>query len=396
MNKLKTVGVSIEMLLIVLTFVLYSISIASASQWVKTYGGAVREYAHSIQQTLDGGYIVAGSTDSFGAGSSDAWVLKLDDNGNVQWQKTYGGPGYDYVNSIEQTLDGGYIVTVFTDSFGAGSSDAWVLKLDDNGNVQWQKTYGGAGYDYANSIQQTLDGGYIVAGSSKSFENACIWEFRDLWILKLDGNGNVQWQKSYGFTCGKNDAYSVQQTSDGGFIVAGETYYSDTNVLVLKLDGNGNVQWQKSYGSTSHEHAYSIQQTLDGGYIVVGSTNSFGAAGSDAWVLKLDGSGNVQWQKTYGGPLDEYANSIQQTLDGGYIMTGNTNSFGAGNSDTWVLKLDGSGNMQWQKTYGGSNLDSAYSIQQTLDGGFIVAGGTGAGAFGDNGDENVWVLKLDG
>jgi hypothetical protein len=234
-----------------------------------------------------------------------------------------------------------------------------------------------------------------VAGSSNSFGTCSYGQFPDFWILKLDGNGNVQWQKTYGDTCDTNKAYSVQQTSDGGYIVAGDTWSGETNVWILKLDGNGNVQWQKSYGSASHEHAGSIQQTSDGGYIVAGYFNSF-PAGNDALVLKLDSDGNVQWQKTYGGPLDDFANSIRQTSDGGYAVTGYTNSFGAGHSDAWVLKLDDNGSVQWQKTYGGSNLDSAYSIQQTLDGGFIVAGGTGAGAFGDNGDENVWVLKLDG
>jgi hypothetical protein len=233
--------------------------------------------------------------------------LKLDANGNVQWQKTYGGTYDDYANSIQQTSDGGYIVAGRTYSFGAGYADVWVLKLDASGNVQWQKTYGGTYDDYANSIQQTSDGGYIVAGVTKSFRagNA------DVWVLKLDASGNVQWQKIYGYEPGdfipysRNDsANSIQQTSDGGYIVASYGnfgLYSTVRSEVLKLDASGNVQWQKIYGYepgnfisySRNDSANSIQQTSDGGYIVAGVTKSFGAGNADVWVLKLDSNGKI-------------------------------------------------------------------------------------------------------
>ena len=340
-KKLSFVGLMVFMLLWVLP--------VAAAQWANTYGGSSDDYTYSIQQTSDGGYIVAGYTNSFGAGGTDVWVLKLDANGNVQWQKTYGGSSDDYAYSIQQTSDGGYIVAGYTESFGAGYADVWVLKLDANGNVQWQKTYGGSGWDEAYSIQRTLDGGYIVAGWTDSFGAGGT----DAWVLKLDANGNVQWQKTYG---GSRDDYanSIQQTSDGGYIVAGWTYsfgagYAD--VWVLKLDANGNVQWQKTYGGTYDDYANSIQQTSDGGYIVAGVTKSFIAGNADVWVLKLDASGNVQWQKIYGyepGDFIPYsrndsANSIQQTSDGGYIVAGYTKSSGTGNADVWVLKLDSNG-----------------------------------------------------
>jgi uncharacterized delta-60 repeat protein len=299
------------------------------------------------------------------------------------WAKTYGGPAWDEAHSIQQTTDGGYIVAGFTYSFGAGYSDLWVLKLDPNGDVQWQKTYGGPYRDAANSIQQTSDGGYIVAGWIESFAS-----YTDFWVLKLDPNGDVQWQKTYG---GPNwdGAYSIQQTSDGGYIVAGFTYSfgaGDRDLWVLKLGPNGDVQWQKTYGGPNWDGAYSIQQTSDGGYIVAGFTYSFGAGNGDIWVLKLDPNGDVQWQKTYGGPSGDGAYSIQQTTDGGYIVAGWTSSFGAGNGDIWVLKLDPNGDVQWQKTYGGPSGDGAYSIQQTTDGGYIVAGAVYL---------DIWILKLD-
>ncbi|MHA2612326.1 MAG: InlB B-repeat-containing protein, partial [bacterium JZ-2024 1] len=361
--------------------------------WARTYWGARRDVARSIQQTSDGGYIVAGYTRSVGAGSGDIWVLKLDADGNVLWQKTYGGTDSDGASSIQQTSDGGYIVAGYTYSFGAGRYDIWVLKLDADGNVLWQKTYGGANWDEAYSIQQTSDGGYIVAGDTWSFVAA--WnDVSDFWVLKLDENGNVVWQKTYGGV--KEDrAYSIQQTSDGGYIVAGETYSfgaGDWDIWVLKLNANGDVVWQRTYGWARLDWARSIQQTSDGGYIVAGMTDSFGAGSWDIWVLKLDANGNVLWQKTYGGANWDEAYSIQQTSDGGYIVAGKTYSFGAGYTDIWVLKLDADGNVLWQKTYGGEYNEGAYSIQQTSDGGYIVAGDTKS--FGAA-EENFWVLKLD-
>jgi len=361
--------------------------------WAKTYGGGDYDEAHSIQQTSDGGYIVAGYTQSFGAGFTDFWVLKLDASGDVVWLKTYGGEDDNEANSIQQTSDGGYIVAGRTWSFGGGYSyyDFWVLKLNASGDVVWQKTYGGGDYEEAFSIQQTSDGGYIVAGETRSFGAGSA----DFWVLKLDASGDVVWQKTYG---GGDYDYltSIQQTSDGGYIVAGWTPSFGAgwkDVWVLKLDASGNVQWQKTYGGGSDDEANSIQQTSDGGYIVAGWTGSFGAGSYDFWVLKLDASGNVVWQKTYGGGNWDWANSIRQTSDGGYIVAGYTESFGAGGADFWVLKLDASGDVVWQKTYGGGNNDEeAYSIQQTSDGGYIVAGRTDS--FGA-GRDDFWVLKLD-
>jgi uncharacterized delta-60 repeat protein len=357
--------------------------------------------AVSTRQTSDGGYIVTGWTESFGAGNADLWVLKLNSSGNVQWQKTYGDVDGEGAESIQQTSDGGYIVAGETASFGIGEVDLWVLKLDSSGNVQWERSYGGGGdnEDSASSIQQTRDGGYIVAGEIQSFGAGG----EDIWILKLDSSGNVQWERSYGGGGDNEDsASSIQQTRDGGYIVAGPTESfgaGDEDLWVLKLNSSGNVQWQKAYGEVDGEGAEYIQQTSDGGYIVTGWTASFGSGGEDFWVLKLASNGNVQWQKTYGGGNDDEAMSIQQIADGDYIVAGWTESFGAGDADLWVLKLDSNGNVQWQKTYGGSGYDGgsvkdyveAVSIQQTCEGGYIVTVPTES--FGAGG-EDLWVLKL--
>jgi nicotinamide riboside kinase len=361
----------------------------SVKSFAKTYGGAYNDEATSVQQTSDGGYIVAGGTYSFGAGSRDIFLIKTDAIGNIIWAKTYGGTGWDDAYSVQQTSDGGYIVAGRTDSFGAGSRDIFLIKTDANGNIIWAKTYGGTNYDEAYSVQQTSDGGYIVAGYTWSFGAGS----RDLFLIKTDASGNIIWAKIFGGT-GGGEAYSVQQTSDGGYIVAGYTFsfgagYSD--IFLIKTDASGNVQWAKTYGGTSYDGAYSVQQTSDGGYIVAGTTWSFGAGSYDIFLIRTDANGNIIWAKTYGGTNDDYALSIQQTSDGGYIVACWTWSFGAGYSDALLVKTDANGNLQWAKTYGGTYWDGAFPVQQTPDGGYIVAGHTTFVGAGDD----IFLIKTD-
>jgi uncharacterized delta-60 repeat protein len=359
-------------------------------RFAKTYGGTDYDWASSVQQTPDGGYIVAGWTYSFGAGGWDIFLIKTNANGNVQWAKTYGGTNFDSASSVQQTSDGGYIVAGYTNSFGAGGYDIFLIKTDANGNIQWTKTYGGTSSDYASSVRQTSDGGYIVAGITWSF-GAGIW---DIFLIKTDANGNVQWAKTYGGT-GYDWAYSVQQTPDGGYIVAGYTTsfgVGGGDIFLIKTDANGNVQWAKTYGGTGYDDAYSVQQTSDGGYIVAGYTTSFGAGWNDLFLIKTDANGNVQWAKTYGGTSSDYASSVRQTSDGGYIVAGYTTSFGAGDWDIFLIKTDANGDIIWAKTYGGTGWDWAYSVQQTSDGGYIVAGYTqsfGAGSY------DIFLIKTD-
>jgi hypothetical protein len=343
----------------------------------KTYGGAKSDWTFSAQQTSDGGFIMAGGSTSFGAGNDDFLLIKTDASGNVQWAKTYGGAESEWAYSAQQTRDGGFIMAGYTTSFGA-TSDFILIKTDTNGNIQWAKTYGGIDYDYATFVRQTSNGGYIVSGSTLSFGAG----EGDVLVLKLDSNGNIQWAKTYG---GPDVDWpsSVQQTSDGGFIVAGETISfgaGGRDFLLIKIDASGVIQWVKTFGGTGDDRAWSIQQISDGGFIVAGGTQSFGAGGLDFLFIKIDSNGIIQWAKTYGGIGHDFATSVQQTSDGGFIIGGNI----------LLIKTYADGNIQWAKTYGG--VGSAWSFQQANDGGFIIVGNTYS--FGA-GDQDILFIKTD-
>jgi hypothetical protein len=347
----------------------------SVGTWAKTYGGAGYDMAFSVKPTIDGGYIAAGESWSFRPFFSDAWVVKLDPNGGIQWQKSYGSSLHDVIYAIDETEDGGYIMAGETKAILPFLGLFWVTKVNGNGDVEWQKTYG---QGWAHSIQQTSEGGYVAAGRNAG----------GAWIAKLKPNGDIQWQKSYRGIAG-DWAHSVQQTMDDGYVVAG---MMNGEAWVLKLNSNGQTQWQKTYENGCLDANFSIRQTGEGGYIMASASLTFGAGLTDLWIVKLDPNGGIEWQKTYGGPGFDLAHSVQQTRDGGYITAGWTGSFGTGNTDMWLLKLDGTGGIEWQKTYGGTGFDLAYSIQETPDGGYVVGGWTDS--YGAGGGD-VWVLKLD-
>jgi hypothetical protein len=255
----------------------------------------------------------------------------------VEWEKTFGGQNSDWGFSVQQTSDGGYIIVGTTWSYGAGEADVYLIKVDANGNMQWSRTFGGAREDRGFSVQQTRDGGYIIVGSTTSY-GAGLY---DVYLIKVDANGNMQWSKTFGGT-GHDVGYSVQQTRDGGYIIVGytESYGAGGyDVYLIKVDANGNMQWSRTFGGSGDDEGYSVQQTSDGGYIIVGSTTSYGAGGSDVYLIKVDANGNMQWSRTFGGARDDGGSSVQQTSDGGYIIVGYTASYGAGGSDVYLIKL---------------------------------------------------------
>ncbi|MBN1861214.1 MAG: PKD domain-containing protein [Candidatus Thermoplasmatota archaeon] len=361
-------------------------------EWNKTFGRTNIDVGYCVKQTADAGYIISGYTRSYGASGHNVWLIKTDYYGNEQWNKTFGGSLDDEGQSVQQTSDNGYIITGWTKSYGSGMQDLWLIKTDSSGNEQWNKVFGGTNDDAGTSVQQTTDGGYIIAGYTSSFSVGSV----DAWLIKTDSSGNQQWSQPLG-GLSSDGAWCVQQTTDGGYILTGWTYSSGPgalgNVLLLKTDSAGSQQWSKAFGGTDVDRGYFVQQTTDGGYIITGYTDSYGAGLYDVLLIKTDSSGNEQWTKTFGGTGRDYGNCVDQTLDGGYIIAGYTLSYGAGGDDVWVIKTDAAGVKEWDETYGGASSDVAYSLQQTTDTGYIITGHTlsyGAGV------HDVWLIKIEG
>ncbi|NQS96982.1 MAG: T9SS type A sorting domain-containing protein [candidate division Zixibacteria bacterium] len=358
--------------------------------WTKTFGGLEHDYGYSVQQTSEGGYIIAGYTSSYGAGGDNVYLIKTEAEGYEQWSQTFGGNSYDYSESVQQTSDGGYIVAGYTYSYGAGYYDVYLIKTDARGNQQWYQTYGGSDWDYGYSVQQTGDGGYIIAGWTSSYGAG----YGDVYLIKTDAGGNQQWYQTFGGN-GWDYSYSVQQTSDGGYIIAGTTYTygaGEGDVYLIKTDTEGFQQWSRTFGGGFDDWGYSVQQTSEGGYIIAGWTISFGVGNYDVYLIKTNAEGFEQWSQTYGGIDWDHSFNVQQTSDGGYIIAGTTYTYGAGEGDVYLIKTNAEGFEQWSQTFGGGYYDSGYSVQQTDDGGYIITGYTesyGAGS------ADVWLLRLE-
>ncbi|HYV91101.1 MAG TPA: hypothetical protein VE978_04935, partial [Chitinophagales bacterium] len=377
-------------------------------EWQKSLGGDTTDQAGSIIPTADGGYILAGYTASNNGdvsgnhGEEDFWVVKLASDGGMIWERALGGIHEEKAHAVIQDADGGYVIAGAARSNNGdvsgnhGIHDFWVVKLDAGGSLLWQSTLGGSASDIAYDIIQTDDGGYAVAGLTYSNDDQVTGNHgqNDYWVVKLDAGGNLDWQKTLGGT-GKDEAYSIRQTFDGGYIVAGYTASDDSDVTgnhglddywIVKLDATGNLMWQNALGGLKNDIANSIEQTTDGGYIVAGYTSSNSGdvsdnhGNTDAWIVKLDTAGTLIWQKALGGSSFDYGSEILRTADGGYVTLGSSLSLDGdvtgnhGGLDFWATRQDDNGNVLWQKSLGGSAADSGVSIKQTADYGFIVAG----------------------
>ncbi|HTW90478.1 MAG TPA: hypothetical protein VMH22_02075 [bacterium] len=361
--------------------------------WRRDYGGTNHDEGRSVQQTADGGYVIVGYTTSFGAGGADVYLIKTDAEGDTLWTRTYGGTRDDWGNCVQQTSDGGYIVAGWTASFGAGNRDVYLVKTNASGDTLWTRTYGGVNEDEGNSVRQTADGGYVVAGHTYSFGA----EHGDVYIIKTDAQGDTLWSRIYGGSS-YDEGNSVQQTTDGGYIAAGYTYSfgggtpTTCNVYLVRTNASGDTLWTNTYGDSLDDRGSSVQQTADSGYIITGFTCSFGAGGGDVYLIKTNAQGDTLWTRTYGGRNEDEGYSVRQTADSGYIITGFTSSFGAGSGDVYLIKTNAQGDTLWTRTYGGANDDEGYSVQQTADSGYIITGCTYS--FGAGGGD-VYLIKTD-
>jgi hypothetical protein len=380
----------LELALILFCSIFLSIPLVFASpvMWSQNYGGPKGEYARSLIVTLDGGYAIAGWTDSYGAGEEDFWLVKTDANGNIEWNQTYGGTNRDEAQSVIQTSDGGYALAGYTHSFGAGNSDYWLVKTDANGTMLWSKTFGGTETDVPYALVESSDGGFVLAGETASFgPGDC-----DFWLVKTDSFGELQWNQTYGGT--DNDhACSLIITSDGGIAIVGYTASfggGNYDYWLVKTNSNGKMQWNQTYGGPSWDEARSIIESNDGGYSIAGMTASFGAGSNDFWLIKTDENGTVNWNQTYGSANYEKAYSLVETSDGGFALAGYV-SYSVFENDFWIVKTDTNGNMQWNQTYGGEDWQIAYSLVQTSDGGYALAGET----LPSSGTVDFWLIKTD-
>ena len=355
----------------------------------RTYGGYENDSAVAAEEVSGGGFVLAGETGSFGVRGTDAWVVRVDAGGGMVWERSYGDGNDDVANAIRVTSDGGFVVAGTTESFGVGADGAmWVLKLDGDGGVDWQKTIaGGSG----NSVAIAGGGGYFVAGATTVHGAGS----SDAWVVKLANDGTVEWQNTYGDT--QNDvAYTVAATDDDGCVVAGWTSRGTmyAQIWVMKLAADGSVTWSKSIGGTGDggEDARAIQQTSDGGFIVVGWTMSYGAGDADVWVIKLDSAGDVEWQNTYGGTAADRGFGVSQVSGGGYLVAGRSESFGAGGADMWLLRLQSGGAVDWQRTYGSSYDEQARATFETSSDYYVVVG---KDAYYGASGEDFWLIKMD-
>lgn len=357
--------------------------------WTRTYGGEHDDCCYSVIENSNGEYILAGWTRSFGSGGKDVYLLKIDVNGDIVWTRTYGGVNDDEGRYVQETSDSGYIIAGSTESFGAGASDMYIIKTYANGDTIWTTTCGMLYSEYGYSVQQTSDSGYIVTGRISSFS---VGGF-DVFLVKLDEDGNTLWAKFIG-DIGWDVGYSIEGTSDGGYIIAGCTmlYGEGWDIYLIKTYADGDTLWTRTYGGANWDVGYSVQETSDGGYIVAGLTESFGAGSFDIYLLKVDSLGNTLWTRTHGDVGWDEGYSVQQISDGGYILVGATESLGEGDFDIYFSRTYSNGYALWTEIYGGDEHDVGYSVKETSDSGYIIAGKTKS--FG-SGLYDVYLIKTE-
>lgn len=355
---------------IIISIVILTIYIAIAGavpemEWEKTYGGTEIDMATSIVQTSDG-YVFTGHTYSYDIGGADVWLVKTNVNGDDIWNRTYGGTKRENAFSLQQTTDDGFIIAGTTRSYGSGNEDFWLVKTDANGIEEWNETYGGTDFEEARSVRQTKDGGYIVTGYKYLDEDI---ELYDALLIKTNSNGIEEWNQTFIGT----KAFSVQQTNDDGYVIGGyKGTDTDWDVILIKTDSNGIEEWNKTFGGSNDDRAYSVIQTADGGYIITGHTD---INSGDVWLIKTDPDGIEEWNKTYGDTTySEEGIEVQQIPEEGYIISGFIQGYMGGNG--FIVKAKQDGTEEWIINIGGSGYDGLAAVHYTPYRDYIFAGHT--------------------
>ncbi|MCF8246651.1 MAG: T9SS type A sorting domain-containing protein [Saprospiraceae bacterium] len=355
---------------------------AYSQGWEKTYGGDDYDSARSIVATSDGGFMTVGDSYSqLNSGTNDLYLVKTDALGNVLWEKYFGGSSSDAGYAIEKVSDG-FIIAGYSASFAGGPS-GYLLKVDENGTQLWARTFPKRIFK---SVKNTFDGGFIIGGDG--------WDEHgntDMWLIKTDASGSPQWEKSFGGTHGADYGRAAVQTEDGGYAMVGENRSSasgSADVFLVKVSGNGSTLWQKSYGGSDWDFGNDLAITCDGGFIISGISDS-DATDRDIYLVKTDWDGNMQWEQRFGGPNYDHGNAVIQTKDGGYLVTGNNQEVGS--DDLVLIKTDDKGNLIWEKNYGAPSQSLGYDIWQAEDGEYIIAGALLTGMKG----YEVYLIKTD-
>jgi hypothetical protein len=360
-------------------------------EWLRTYSGSLKSSASSIIRTFDGGFVVAGN-DFIDEENDDALLLKTDNEGKMIWNKTYGGLGSDKARVVIQTNDGGLALAGSTSSYGSGDSDVYLIKTDSEGEIKWEGAYGGYAYDGAYGLVQTQDKGFVLAGFTNSYGAGQY----DAYVVKTDSEGIIEWNKTYTGTWSGTQydgAYDIIQTTEGGYAIVGFTSFGFPDMLVVKINSEGIEEWTQSYGGLFSDTAYSILQTQDEGFVFTGFTQSVGAGESDILLVKTDSNGLMEWHQTFGGVESENAHALIQTFDGGFALAGTTS---LGDHEMLFVKTNSTGHMEWNCTYGGPNADGAFSLVQTDNDSYVIVGSSTEKAvelFTMNSYE-FWILKI--
>jgi hypothetical protein len=386
MSNCKTLFLLSAVLVVLFSFsVVVSVGF-SAVIWTQSYGGAGDQDVASVVETSDGGFALFGTTKSVGYVFENFWLVKTDFSGDMEWNKTYGGNEGDIAQSIIETSDGGFALVGYTDSFDAMFTDFWLVKTDAAGNVEWNKTYGQWYRDYAYSVVETSDGGFALAGYSLSV----VGDLEDYFLVKTDSSGNLMWNKTYGGP-DREYAYSVVETSDGGFALAGYSSFSNSDFWLVKTDEFGNMEWNKTYGGDGLDRAYSMIKTSDGGFLLAGKT----MLADDTlvfWLVKTDEYGNMEWNKTYGESHGWSGYPVIETSDVCFAFASRAYiDWETTGYDCWLIKIDATGNVVWNQTYTEEDDQSVDSLIETSDGGFALAGSNANIAS----DGDFWLIRTD-